>query len=164
MNQDVHDQWQMARDDWWNNRDLVLAHNGPKVSELALATDSFFASPWPKHAASEGWRPVYAFGLSPDILSGWVRYASDAEVFAEPGAIDLGVVAIIGSGAANAIVNIDGTIATLLASVAYARGGPSQFQIDTRRGNWTDTPMWWKLPAYRSDEGGRPRQRAPFIN
>lgn len=164
MNQDVHDQWQMARDDWWNNRDLVLAHNGPKVSELALATDSFFASPWPKHAASEGWRPVHALGLSPDILSGWVRYASDAEVFAEPGAIDLGVVAIIGSGAANAIVNIDGTIATLLASVAYARGGPSQFQIDTRRGNWTDTPMWWKLPAYRSDEGGRPRQRAPFIN
>ncbi len=164
MNQDVHDQWQLARDDWRSSRAFVLSHDGPKVRELVRATDSFFESPWPLHAAGEGWEPVHALGLSPDILSGWVRYASDAEVFAEPGAIDLGVVAIIGSGAANAIANIDGTIATLLASVAYARGGPSQFQIDTRRGNWTDTPMWWKLPAYRSDESGGGRQRAPSIN
>ena len=164
MTRAVDDEWRAAEDDWWNSRGLVLNRNGPRADELALATDDFFASQWPKHAAGEGWRPVHALGLSPDILSGWVRYASDAEVIAEPGAIDLGVVPIIGFGAANAIVNIDGTIATLLASVTYARGGPSQFQIDTRRGNWTDTKWWWRLPAYRSDESGGGRQLAPLFH
>ena len=163
MNQDVHDQWQMARDDWRSSRALVLSHDGPKVRELARATDSFFESPWPLHAAGEGWDPVHAFGLSPSVLDGKARHATDEELLAQPDMLTSGAVVAIGVGVACAILNIEGPISTLLASAAVTGGKPNrQLRLDTRLGDWSDIECWWQLSAYR--EGGRPCQRAPLIN
>ena len=74
-----------------------------------------------------------------------------------------GAVVMIGVGAACAILNIEGPITTLLASAAVTGGKPNrQLRLDTRFGDWSDIECWWQLSAYH--EGGRPRQRAPFIN
>jgi hypothetical protein len=154
----MNHQWQMARGDWLDHRDVVLSHDGPKVRELARATDSFFESPWPLHAAGEGWEPVHAFGLSPSVLDGKARHATDEELLAQPDMLTNGAVVAIGVGAANAILNIEGPIATVLAFNAYTGGKPKQLRLDTRLGDWSETEWWWRLPAYRDGRG--PRQLA----